>query len=117
MFTHEESSTLLDSTMAVVEGDQTSATPQSGTGIIDQWLTQLNQAENAKDIASTLEQVKTQLRSDQINTEELVGLLETLATQTTQFSTMMGPEGDMSTRLEALSSGLRALAGQIGNKE
>lgn len=116
MFTHEEASTLLDSTMTVVEGDPASTTPQSGTGLIDQWLVELNKAENAKDIAASLEQLKTQLKSDQINTGELIALLEILATQTTEFSTMMGPEGDMGTRLEALSSGLRTLAGQIGNQ-
>jgi hypothetical protein len=116
MFTHEESTTLLDSTMEVLEGDLASATPQSGTGIIDQWINELNQSENAKDIAATLEQVKTQLKSDQINTTELVSLLDGLATQITEFSALMGPEGDISSRLEGLASALKSLSGQIGNQ-
>lgn len=116
MLNHEESTDLLDSTMDVLETDVTNETPQTGTGIIDQWLEQLRQAENARDIADTLERVKTQLRSDQINAGELSGLLETLATQTTEFSTRMGSEGDIAPRLEGLSSALRSLAGQIGNK-
>lgn len=115
MLNHEESTTLLDATMVVLEEDPSSATPQSGTGVIDQWLVELHKAENATDIANTLEQVKTQLKSDQINPGELTELLTTLATQTAEFSTMMGSEGDMATRLEALSSTLRSLAGQIGN--
>ena len=113
MFSHEESTTLLDSTMDVLESDLTSATPQSGKGIIDQWLAQLRQAENATDITSTLEQVKTQLESDQINTDELIQLLDTLATQTAEFSAMMGSEGDIAPRLEGLASALKSLAGQL----
>ena len=113
MFTHEESTTLLDSTMDVLEGDLTSTTPQSGKGIIDQWLTQLRQAENATDITDTLEQVKTQIESDQINTDELIQLLDTLATQTAEFSAMMGSEGDIAPRLEGLASALKSLAGQL----
>ncbi len=101
--------------MAVLDVDTNTATPQSGTGVIDQWLVELHKAENATDIAATLEQVKTQLKSDQINTGELTELLTTLATQTAEFSTMMGSEGDMATRLEGLSSALKSLAGQIGN--
>jgi hypothetical protein len=116
MFTHEESSTLLDSTMDVLEGDLASLTPESGTGVIDQWLAQLNQAENTKDITSTLEQVKVQAEKNPADTGELAKLLETLARQTAEFSTLMGPEGDIATRLEALSSALRSLAGQMGNQ-
>lgn len=113
MLTHEESTDLLDSTMSVLEGDLTNATPQSGRGVIDQWLEQLRKTENATDITNTLEQVKTQLESDQINAQELAQLLNTLATQTSEFSTMMGSEGDIAPRLEGLSSALTSLAGQI----
>ena len=116
MFTHEESSTLLDSTMDVLESDPGSINPESGTGIIDQWLAQLNKAENTKDITSTLEQVKAQAEANPVNTDELAKLLETLAMQTVEFSTMMGPEGDMATRLDALSAALRSMAGQLGNQ-
>lgn len=116
MFTHEESSTLLDSTMDVLDSELASLTPESGTGIIDQWLAQLNKAENTKDITSTLEQIKAQADKNPVNTGELVQLLETLSTQTAEFSTKMGPEGDIATRLDALSSALRSLAGQMGNQ-
>ncbi len=116
MFTHEESTTLLDSTMDVLEGDLAGKTPQSGKGILDQWLAELRKAENAKDISNSLEQLKTQLESDQVNTTELGQLLDTLATQTAEFSTMMGSEGDIAPRLEGLASALRTLAGQVGNQ-
>ncbi|GAB3641636.1 hypothetical protein [Spirosoma arcticum] len=115
MISHEQSTELLDATMVVLEGDTTNITPQSGTGIIDQWLVELRQVENATEITDLLERVKTQLKSDQIDVAELSQLLETLATQTTEFSTLMGSEGDIAPRLEAVSSTLRSLAGQLGN--
>lgn len=113
MLNHEESTTLLDSTMTILEGDLNKETPQSGLGVIDQWLEQLHKTDNAKEITNTLEQVKTQLKSDQINSGELSQLLNTLATQTSEFSTLMGSEGDIAPRLEGLASALKTLAGQV----
>ncbi|GAB3542482.1 hypothetical protein [Spirosoma fluminis] len=115
MLDHAKSTDLLDSTMSVLEGDISTETPQTGTGIIDQWLEQLRRSDNTTEIIDSLERVKTQLKSDQINAKELSGLLETLATQTTEFSTLMGSEGDIPYRLEGLASSLRSLAGQLGN--
>lgn len=116
MLNHEKSTDLLDSTMDVLEADVTNETPQNSTGIIDQWLEQLRKAENAGDISDTLERVKNQLKSGQINAPELSELLNTLATQTAEFSTLMGSEGDIAYRLEGLSSALRSLAGQLNNQ-
>ncbi len=101
--------------MVALEGTGANSTPQSGTGIIDQWLVELNQVENATEITDLLERVKTQLKSDQIDAKELSQLIETLATQTTEFSTLMGSEGDIAPRLEGLASALRSLSGQLGN--
>lgn len=116
MLTHEESTTLLDLTMDVLEGELAGTTPQSGLGVIDRWLNQLNKTENATDIAKTLEEVKTNLTNDQINSAALSQLLNTLATQTIEFSTLMGSEGDIAPRLDGLASALKSLAGQLGNQ-
>ena len=91
----------------------TNSTPQSGLGVIDRWLAQLRKVENATELVNTLEQVKTQLESDEITTDELSQLLNTLATQTAEFSTLMGSEGDIAPRLEGVASALRSLAGQV----
>ncbi|MDB5242752.1 MAG: hypothetical protein JWP57_3377 [Spirosoma sp.] len=115
MITHEQSTELLDATMSVLEEIGDNSTPQSGTGIIDQWLVQLRPVDNATEITDLLEQVKTQLKSDQIKADELSGLLSTLSTKTTEFSTLMGSEGDIAPRLEALASSLRSLAGQLNH--
>jgi len=102
--------------MDVLDSDPGNLTPESGTSVIDQWLVQLSKGENTKDITSTLEQVKAQAEATPVNTDELAKLLESLATQTGEFSTMMGAEGDMATRLEALSAAIRSLAGQLSNQ-
>lgn len=115
MINHEESTDLLDATMAALEADISTIVPQNSAGVIDQWLAQLHQSENAGAISDTLEGVKTQLMSNQPNAAELSQLLDTLADQTFEFSTRVGSEGDMAVRLDALSSALRSLAGQIGH--
>ena len=117
MISHEQSTELLDATMAVLEENGDNATPQSGTGIIDQWLIQLRPVENATEIADLLEQVKIQLSKNQINADELCDLLSTLSTKTTEFSTLMGSEGDIAPRLEAVASSLRSLAGQLSHPQ
>ena len=116
MISHEQSTELLDATMSVLEEDMANSTPQSGKGVIDKWLVELRKTENATEITDTLEHVKTQLESDQINNEELSELLSTLATQTTEFSTLMGSEGDIAPRLEGLASSLRTMAGQLSHR-
>ena len=115
MTSHERSTDLLDATMSTLEGDIANATPQSGTGIIDEWLEQLRKADNTADIADSLEQVKNQLKSGQINESELAQLLTDLSTKTQDLSTQLGPEGDVATRLVALSSALQTAAGQLRN--
>ncbi|UHG92203.1 hypothetical protein [Spirosoma oryzicola] len=116
MLDHEKSSDLLDSTMDVLNADPATSTPQSGTGVINSWLEELRKADNAADITNSLEQVKTQLESGEISAGELSDLFTTLATQTVEFSTRLGSEGDIAYRLEGLASALRSLAGQLGNQ-
>lgn len=70
---------LLDATMKILAENETDSTPQRGTGVIDQWLVQLRQTDNATGIENSLERVKTQLKSDQIDAGELSHLLSTLA--------------------------------------
>lgn len=115
MLSHEESTELLDSTMDVLNIPSDTSTPQHGVGVINGWLNELRQADNATAITATLEQVKTQLESGQVNPATLSDLLNTLATQTLEFSTFMGSEGDIAPRLEGVSSALRSMAGQVSN--
>lgn len=115
MVTHEQSTDLLDTTMQTLEGDLTTATPQSGKGIIDQWINALREGENTNEIANTLDQLKTQLDSGQPNAGELQQLLLTLAEQTRLIGTELGAEGDLAPRLEALSAALRNAGGQLAS--
>lgn len=113
MTSPEQPTELLDATMNVLAENETDLTPQRGTGVIDQWLVQLRQTDNATGIENSLERVKTQLKSGQIDAGELSHLFSTLAAQITEFSAPMKSESDVATRLRELSSALRTLAGQL----
>ncbi len=114
MTSHAEWSDLLDNTMAVLQVDAPVLTPQTGKGILDEWISAVSQGENTTELVDSLEELKTQLESNS-GSDTIVTLLQQLADQTAEFSTMVGAEGDMSTRLEALASALRALGGQLEN--
>ena len=100
--------------MTVLEIDPTKVAPENGISVINDWLVPLRQADNATDVVNLLEQLKNQLQSNLNNPGSINQLLTKLSTQTTEFSTMMGAEGDVSTRLEALAAALQSLAGQAG---
>ncbi len=114
---HEEVSALLDATMGTLHADITNETPQTGTSILDQWLGQLGATANADALTKAMEQLKTQLKSDQPNAEQLSGVLNELSKKTSEFSVNMGSDGDVAIRLESVASALRELAGQVGNGE
>ncbi len=111
--TISKASDLLDTTMLTLEGDLTRLIPQNGKGIIDEWLTTLGQASNTKELATSLEQLKTQVESGQPNLGEVQQLLLTMADQTRTLAPAVGPEGELPTRLEALSAALRSASGQL----
>lgn len=113
MISHEEASDLLDATMGTLHADITNETPQSGSGILDQWLNHLRETANADELVSTMEQVKTRLKSDQFSGSELAELLKKLSEHTSAFSANMGSDGDMAIRLESVASALSELAGQM----
>ena len=115
MESHEETTDLLDTTMTTLTTDVAAMTPQSGKGVIDQWIDTLSESENTKDIVNLLQQLKTQLESGEPNPEETGKILFDLATQTHELGVTVGPEGDMPPRLEALAATLQTTAGQLAN--
>ncbi|WP_041257814.1 hypothetical protein [Fibrella aestuarina] len=115
MESHEEATDLLDNTMGTLTQDVAELTPQSGKGMIDQWIKTLTGPENTKEIVASLEHLKTQLEAGQPNAGEVQKILTELANQTREMSVMAGPEGDIVTRLEALAAALQTASGQIGN--
>ncbi|MBO0950272.1 hypothetical protein [Fibrella forsythiae] len=115
MDNHEEATDLLDTTMGALATDVTDLTPQSGKGVIDQWISTLSESENTKEVVALLQQLKTQLESGSPNPSELQQILVDLATHTHEMGVKVGPEGDMATRLEALGAALQTVAGQLTN--
>lgn len=117
MLSHEKSTDLLDKTMSALEGEPASAEPQNGPGLIGQWLTSLQEAENTKEVVSALEQLKTQLQNGSPDPKALSATLKTLADKTQILSTEVGPEGDLFTRLEGLSTALQQFSDKLLNQD
>ncbi len=114
MLTPEQSDTLLDTTMDVLQADIPTLTPQSGKGILDSWLDAIRQADNAHDLVDSLEELKTLLEAN-AEPKSIETTLGKLADQTRLMSSSVGASGDLASRLDALSSALRTLAGHLGN--
>ena len=115
MGNHEEATDLLDTTMVTLTAGITDLTPQSGKGVIDQWISTLSESENTKELVNLLHQLKTQLESGAPNSGELQQVLLQLSTMAQEMGINVGPEGDITTRLEALGAALQNLAGQLSS--
>ena len=115
MGNHEEATDLLDTTMVTLTAGITDLTPQSGKGVIDQWISTLSESENTKELVDLLQQLKTQLESGAPNSGELQQVLLQLSTMAQEMGINVGPEGDITTRLEALGAALQNLAGQLSS--
>ena len=115
MENHEEATDLLDTTMVTLTTEITDLTPQSGKGVIDQWISTLSESENTKEIVDLLQQLKTQLESGAPNSGEIQQILLQLSTSAQEMGINVGPEGDIATRLEALGAALQNVAGQLAN--
>ncbi len=115
METHEEATDLLDTTMVTLTKEVTDMTPQSGKGVVDQWINKLSQSENTTEVVELLQQLKTQLESGTPVPGEVQQILLDLANHTHEMGVKVGPEGDMATRLEALGAALQNVAGQLSN--
>lgn len=113
MESHEETSDLLDQTMATLKPGVMEMTPQTGKGVLDQWIAALGEAENTHELTDLLQQLKTQLVAGDPNPGQMHQILTDLSTNTHEMSVTVGPEGDMATRLEALASTLKITAGQL----
>ena len=115
MLSPEQSATMLDTTMDVLQTDVPTLTPQSGKGILDGWLDAIRQADNAHDLVDSMEELKTLLETG-AEPQAIETALGKMADQTRLMSSTVGAEGELATRLEALSSALRTLAGQLGHQ-
>lgn len=114
MLSHEKSTDLLDSTMAVLQADPSALTPQTGKSLLDEWIAAIGASENTTDVVESLENLKTQLAGSP-EPGAVDEILQKMAVETQELGTTLGAEGDMATRLEALALALRTLGGQLGN--
>ena len=106
---------LLDTTMVTLTTDIAELTPQSGKGVIDQWISLLGQSEQANEVTELLQLLKTQLVGGGTNPGAIRELLLDLANHAE--ATMTGPDigNDVQLRLTALTSALQTVAAKLGN--
>ena len=102
-------SALLDETTQQLS-QSTTLTPQAGISLIDQWIIPLGEAENTKDFASQLQELKT-LLTDNPEDSAVQTLLARLADGLTEFSSQVGPEGELPSLMTGLASALRQVGG------
>lgn len=104
-----DTNALLDETTQQLS-QSTILTPQAGISLIDQWIIPLGEAENTKDFASQLQELKT-LLTEKPEDSAVQTLLDRLADDLTEFSSQVGPEGEMSSLMTGLASALRQVGG------
>lgn len=114
MTTHEQWVDLIDNTLAILQMDLNALEPQRGTDTLNEWISAVGEGENTTELVARLEALRTQLAT---NPDQLTEILHQLADQTFTFSTMLGAEGDMSTRIEALATQLRIFSSQLTHVE
>ena len=103
---------LLDQTTLKLVDESHKLTPNEGVELIDQWISTLGDAENAKSIADELQQLKSLLQSANINGDLVDSKLGKLADQLSLLAPETGSEGEMPSLIEGLASALRLAAGK-----
>lgn len=107
-----QASDLLDATREMLGSDVSTLIPQTGKGVIDQWLTKLKEGENTTGIVNSLEELKTQLEGTP-GSKSLEDVLQRLAGQTRELSAQVEPESELAPRLDDIASALGRLSGQL----
>lgn len=103
---------LLDRTTLKLVDESHLMTPKEGVEIIDQWITTLGDAENAKPITDELQQLKSLLQSAKVDGSAVSSKLGKLADQLSLMASETGSEGEMPSLIDGLASALRLAAGK-----
>ena len=80
METQQDTTKLLNHTLQALSGDPTDVAIKDGTGLIDSWLSALD---NDDSVVSDLRELKTALESDKPDGSRLSSVLMSLSKQTT----------------------------------
>jgi hypothetical protein len=108
---HADISALLEETMLVLTPQDQPLSTRTGADSLSNWIDLLAGVENADDVRTSLKALRDQLQSP--HPAGLPDLLTDLADKTRVLGAELGPEGDMASRLEALSGALRTVAGSL----
>ncbi|GAB3918885.1 hypothetical protein [Larkinella terrae] len=113
MATIANTTNLLDDTIEILSNDQNKVPGDDSVNLIQQWIGILNQAENTRPLGNKLTELSETLSKESPDTATIQRLLNEIADATEEFSSEVGPEGEMPTQLEGLSAALRNLGVQL----
>jgi|GEM_PF-5976174 len=119
MESHDQTTDLLDQTVATLSNGSITVAANEGTNLIEHWVQVLQESENTRmqDIAGKLQQLREALDNPSPHSENIHGLLHELAEAVTIFSGDTGSEGEITTQLQSLATALRNTGNQISTTE
>ncbi|SFD79752.1 hypothetical protein [Spirosoma endophyticum] len=112
MAINQHASNLVDLTARAFNGNVTSISPTDGISLIDSWITFLKSDDQAgNSVATTLNELKTELQSDNPDGAHVQQILADLASQTKEIAT--SADSDSKPELNTLAKTLEGFSQQI----
>lgn len=112
MAINQHASNLVDLTAKAFNGNVTSISPTDGISLIDSWITFLKSDDQAgNSVATPLNELKTELQSDNPDGVRVQQILADLASRTKQIAT--SADSDSKPRLNTLAEALEGFSQQI----
>jgi chaperonin cofactor prefoldin len=108
-----ETNELLDNTIDTLTNGVDLQSGKTDTNLLQQWIGILNQTENTQALGSQLSELSDVLMQESPDTAQIQRLLNEIADATEEFSTEVGPEGELPAQLEGLAAALRNLGIQL----
>lgn len=113
MATIANTTNLLDDTIEILSNDHAKVPGDQSVNLLQKWIDVLNQAENTQPLGSKLSELSEVLTKESPDTATVQRLLNEIADATDEFSTQVGPEGELPAQLEGVASALRNLGIQL----
>lgn len=107
MESHATATDLLDKTIDSLSNDAGGLSNETNTDLLQQWIGILSEAENTRDLAQKLSQLKDAASQSSPDSATISGLLNDIAEAVQEFSVEVGPEGELPSQLQGLAAALR----------
>ncbi|MFD1140716.1 hypothetical protein ACFQ4C_06340 [Larkinella insperata] len=108
MESHSTATDLLDKTIDSLTQGPVDSANDTNSNLLDQWIGILNEGENTRDMAGKLSQLKEAAAQSSPDSATIHGLMNEIADDLQQFSSEVGPEGEIPYQLQGLATALRS---------